>query len=212
MTRPSMPGPPLAPGEAMLWQGTPQWRAVARRLFRVPLVGGYFAFLMAWRAASTAITGTLGARVAQTEAILLAGAVAAFGILLAVAWAVARTTQYTITTHGVVLRYGVGLPTVLVVPYRAVAHLGLRVHRDHTGDLALTLRPGQHIGYARLWPHARGWRFARPEPMLRAVAQGAVVGALLSRALAAAAPAPAEAVPHDGGQPLPAARAPALSA
>ncbi|MBV8613278.1 MAG: hypothetical protein JOY66_05835 [Acetobacteraceae bacterium] len=86
------------------------------------------------------------------------------------------------------------------------------VHRDHTGDLALALRPGQRVGYARLRRRARAWRLARPEPLPRAAPQGAMVGVVLSRALVAAAPAPAEAVPPSAAPPLPAARAPALSA
>lgn len=38
----------LPPGEQIVWQGSPQWRALARGAFRTRLVMGYFALLAAW--------------------------------------------------------------------------------------------------------------------------------------------------------------------
>ena len=49
--------------------------------------------------------------------------------------------------------------------------------------------PGRKIAYAKLWPHARPWRLGSAEPMLRDLPDAAVVGPLLSRMLAAQAPA-----------------------
>ena len=57
------------------------------------------------------------------------------------------------------------------------------VHRDNTGDIALTLRPGNRMPYLKLWPHARAWRLSQPQPMLRVIPQAAVVAGLLVRAL-----------------------------
>ncbi len=46
----------------------------------------------------------------------------------------------------------------------------------------MQLAEGDSIAYLHLWPHARPWRAARPEPMLRCVPQAAQVAQLLSQA------------------------------
>ena len=87
------------------------------------------------------------------------------------------------------------LPARLVIPYAAIAGVDVRIHGDGTGDLALKLKPGQGVPYLKLWPHARPWRFLRPEPMLRGLPDAGTAAALLCRRLgmageAAAAPPP----------------------
>jgi len=57
-------------------------------------------------------------------------------------------------------------------------------HRDGTGDIALSVRDEERIGYLILWPHARPWRYARPEPSLRGLGDVDAVASLLSQALA----------------------------
>ena len=46
---PGLPGR-LPPGERILWQGSPEWRALARTAFHTRLVAGYFAALVGGRA------------------------------------------------------------------------------------------------------------------------------------------------------------------
>ena len=53
---------------------------------------------------------------------------------------------------------------------------------DETGDLPATLSKGYRLAFLVLWPHARPWRVARPEPMLRCVPQAEQVAELLTRA------------------------------
>ena len=48
---PGLPGL-LPPGEQILWQGSPDGRALARSAFHVRIVAGYFAILSAWALAS----------------------------------------------------------------------------------------------------------------------------------------------------------------
>ena len=52
----------LPAGETILWQGAPDWRALARTAFRTRLVAGYFGMLAAWALASALLTrgGYLG--------------------------------------------------------------------------------------------------------------------------------------------------------
>ena len=168
------------------WQGRPAWRSAAIRIWKVRIVAVYFALLLADGARlAFAATGARG-EMWTGEAKLLATAAIAVGGLLLLAWLTKRTTRYTIDDGQVTLRYGIALQATLVIPFGAIEHVGVRVHKDHTGDIALRLKPGQRVIYPKLWPHARPWRLFRAEPMLRCVPQAGVVGALLCRAIASA--------------------------
>jgi hypothetical protein len=179
----------LAPGEQMMWQGAPSWRGVARRVFQVRVVALYFAALLLTDMAGARLhhLGRLAALRAGLPVLLTAAA--ALAILAALAWGIGRTTRYTVTTRRVVMQFGLALPATLTLPLHRVAAASVRVRADHTGDISLRLYPGERIGYAKLWPHARPWRFGAPEPMLRDVPQAAAAVTLLCRLLAASAEA-----------------------
>jgi hypothetical protein len=186
-------GPPrglpehLPAGEELLWQGAPSWRGLARRAFHLRALAAYFGVLLAWLVASTLADG--GTKAAAAASLLWAGplALAALGLLAGLAWLTARTTVYTVTSRRVVMRIGVALPVTINLPFRAVEAAGLRLHADGTGDLPLRLADDGRVAYVHLWPHARPWRVARPEPMLRSVPDAARVAGILARALAAPA-------------------------
>ena len=144
----------------------------------------YFAALMTWRMVSKLWDGStvLGA---LDHALALAPlALAATAILLVMAYASARTSMYTITDRRVVLRVGMALPVNLNIPFDSIEGVGFAAHKDGSGDLALQIRKGERLGYAVLWPHARPWRYSRPEPMLRGLANGETAAKILASALA----------------------------
>ena len=114
-------------------------------------------------------------------------ALAAAGILGLYAWLSARSSVYTITNRRVVLRFGVALPMTLNVPFAVIGNAALKPYRDGTGDIPLTLTGTERVSYVALWPHARPWRTAKPEPMLRSVPDAANVAKILGQALADAA-------------------------
>lgn len=181
---PGLPGH-LPAGETLLWQGAPQWRSMARFAFHERLLVAYFVVLLGWYATSSVMRGGLLAALAGTA--WFAGlAIVAVAIIEFYAWIIARTTRYTITSHRVVMRFGVALPMTVNLPFKVVENAGLRVNADGSGDLVLTMQPDQHVSYAMQWPHVRPWHFFRAKPMLRAVADAERVGAVLGRALALA--------------------------
>jgi hypothetical protein len=198
---PGLPAP-LPQGEALLWQGSPCWQALARRALRMRQIAVYFAALAAWCAAAGLSAGTPAGDITLSMLRLGAFAALAVALLALFAWLVARTTLYTITTRRVVMRFGIALPMTLQIPFRMIDAAGLQVWQDGTGDIALTLRAGQRVAYLVLWPHARPWRMTRPAPTLRALPDAASAAQILGRALAAAALQPAKAV----AAPLPAGR------
>lgn len=174
-------------GPAALWTGHPRWTAAARHIWKVSWVAAYFAVLLA-DGARLAMAGAHAPPHAWAgEGRLLAASLVVVGGLLAMAALTARTTRYTIDARTVTLRYGIALPATLVIPFAAIEHVGVRVHSDGSGDVALRLKPGPGVFYPKLWPHARPWRFRRAEPMLRCIPDAGVSAALLCRALSAQA-------------------------
>ncbi|WP_245436149.1 photosynthetic complex putative assembly protein PuhB [Methylobacterium sp. V23] len=188
---PGLPAP-LPAGEHILWQGRPCGFGIAFRALHLRLVGLWFAGLALWAALPAALAGQ-GREAASLALPTLAigtGAVLLLGVL---GWLSARTTTYTITNRRVVMRIGIALPMTLNLPFALVEEAGCHLYRDGSADLPLRLRLGNRVAYLHLWPHARPWQVNRPAPMLRTVAQGAEVAAILARALAAHREAPEEA-------------------
>lgn len=177
----------LPEGEHILWQGAPDWRALARTALKVRWVAGYFGVLAAWNAADGLAAGeTFGSVAAQAVLTAAAGGVAV-GLLALYAWLAARTTVYTLTNKRFVLRHGVALSKIFNVPYRVIAAAGLKTGASGTGDIALRLIADSKVAYPHLWPHARPWRFSHPEPMLRAIPEAATVARQLHEAVEQAA-------------------------
>jgi len=174
---------PLPQGERMLWQGAPDARSLARRVFHVRKVAVYFGVVGALQVATALADGESLREALGGLALLVSVAALAIGLLVLLAQLSARTTLYTITDRRVVMRVGIVLTMTFNLPFARIASAGLRQHGDGTGDLPLELGEAS-IGYAHLWPHARPWRLARPEPMLRCVPDALRVGRLLSDAWA----------------------------
>ena len=173
----------LPDGERILWQGTPLWGVLARRAFHVDKVAGYFAVLMLWRFAVLLHDGTapMVAMRALGGWLLIAGL--GVGLLLALAWMTARSTVYTLTDRRIVMRIGIVLSVTYNLPLNRIDRADFRPIGDTgCGDIALALETGTRIAWLHLWPHARPWRVARPQPMLRALGDARTVSALLADA------------------------------
>lgn len=173
---PGLPGLPPK-GERILWQGSPDWRVLARNAFHIRVIGGYFALL-------TAVAAIEGVRIGSATGVLVTGTlgVAVVALLVGLAWLSARTSIYTLTNRRIVLRIGMALPKCVNLPLGLVGSVGLRRFADGSGDLPITLTARQALGYLMLWPHARPWHLNNPQPMLRAVPDVDRVAALVSRA------------------------------
>jgi hypothetical protein len=182
----STQGPALPRGERVLWQGAPAWRAVYLRVFHARALAAYFGLILAARAAVVLADGGGVADAALAVGWLLPAPLFALGMLALMAWLVERTSRYTITDRRVVMRIGMVLDVTFNFPFSVVESAALRTWPDGTGDVSIAFMPGNQIGYAHLWPHARPWRLRRAEPALRCVRDAAAVGRILSRALAEA--------------------------
>ena len=190
---PGLPAP-LPEGETILWQGTPSWKAFARRAMRVRLVAAYFALLALWGAAGQVASDSGFEQVAVSCLRIGALASAAIAILVLFAWLVARTTMYTITTRRVVMRFGIALPITIQISFRMIDSASAHICSDGSGDIALNLLSSQRIAYLVLWPHARPWKLTKAQPTLRGIPDAAAVAQILGRALAVSASQPARTI------------------
>ncbi len=194
-----IPGLPDVPpdGERILWQCTPSWRVLARRLFQFPLIALYFMALAVWSGASAAHDGAPVTDVVVTVAGTLAVGGALLALLALVAWWIERSTVYTITSERVVIRYGLALPMTVNFPFKVIGDADLKVFHNGTGNIALSLMRGHGVAWLLMWPHVRPWRWARTQPMLRGLYDARATAEVLARALGAHA-ARAHAASGDG--------------
>lgn len=197
----------LPPGEELLWQGAPRWGALALRAFHARKVALYFLLLVIWRVADLMADGqSLGAAALAALWLVLLGA-AAVGLLVLLAWLMARGTVYSITSQRLVLRFGIAIQMVMNLPFGKIGSVDLKPYQDGTGDICLSLTGKERVSYVVLWPHVRPWRFVLAQPMLRVVPDAARVAEVLGQALAAASlPAsqssPAQSMADGDGSPL----------
>jgi hypothetical protein len=173
----------LPPGERVLWQGAPDWRVLAVCALHVRKVALYFGLLVLWQmAASVAAGRTAGETAIGAAGLVLMAAVVA-GLLAGFAWLSARTTIYAITTRRVVMRVGVAMPIFVNLPFTGIEAAALRPLARGCGDIPLALTRDVRLAYLHLWPHARPWQIAHPQPMLRAVPDAECIAALLAEQL-----------------------------
>ena len=172
----------LLPGERVLWEARPDWRAVARDVVRIGWLAAYFGVVMIWNAASNRLNGLGPMETLRAGVPLFIAALVLLAGCAVFAYAIARTTRYTLTNERCILRYGVALTATLSLPLRQMASVSVAAREGGAGDILLPLKRGSKVRYLKLWPHARPWRFKVAEPMLRGVPDAVTVAALLTHA------------------------------
>jgi Bacterial PH domain len=176
----------LPADEKLLWQGSPDVRAMMLRVFHVRKMAVYFGVILALRATMVLYGGGSIGDAAIACVWLMPLVLFAIGMLWLVAYLSARNTVYSLTDKRVVMRIGIVLTLTFNLPYRSIAAAGVKVGTDDIGNIILTLNGKDKIAYVHLWPHARPWRLAQPEPMLCCVNNAPHVAALLTQAWSAA--------------------------
>lgn len=180
-----MPGLPqvLPPGEQLLWQGKPAWRALARDAFHVPGLAIYFSIFIVARGVVSFESGKSAVDALLASAIVVPAALVCLGLLTALAWLNARATVYSITSRRVVLRFGVALPMTFNFPFKCMAAADMKANKGGDGEIALELSGSDRIAYLHLWPFARAWHVTRAQPTLRAIPDVAHVAGVLATAI-----------------------------
>jgi hypothetical protein len=180
-----IPGLPeqLPRGETLLWQGSPQWRALAISAFHVRKVAAYFCIILAWQAASAYSDGEAATTI-LLSALRLAGiGMIAIGILCALAFLYARGTIYTLTSKRIVIRSGLALPVTLNLPLAMIETAALTKQSGSVGSIAMTVAKPNRVAFLVLWPNARPGYLTNPQPMLRCLDDAGHLAGLLAKAL-----------------------------
>jgi hypothetical protein len=168
-------------GETILWQGKPDWWALAKESLALKWVMGYFAFLGAWRSvALMAQYDTLTSIKGAIPFLILGGVVCA--ILTSIAWSQAVTTVYTVTNRRIAMRIGAALTITYNFPYRWIGAANLDLRKSGTGTIALKLTGETRMSYLNCWPHIRPWHIRDPEPALRCIPDAANVADIIAEA------------------------------
>ena len=178
-----IPGLPERPpkGEDILWQGRPNTWRLAVEALSLYWVAGYFILFAVWRAVVAGGTMPFWDAVRTGSPFLVMGLVAC-GLLLAIAWAQARATVYTITNRRVAMRIGAALTMTLNLPYRWIGNASLDLRRGGTGTIALELLGETRLSYMNTWPHIRPWYMKKTQPALRCIPDAGRVAAILADA------------------------------
>lgn len=175
----------LPKGERILWQGAPDWQALALSAYHVRAVSTYFAALLLWRTVSGVWGGEAAASLVTSLGAFAGLALAAVGTLLVLGYLAARSTVYTITNRRLVMRIGIALPMTLNLPFKVIAAASARIRSDGVADIPLQLVFPNRLAFLVLWPHCRPWSIRQPQPMLRCVRNGTRVAQILADALKA---------------------------
>ncbi len=173
----------LPPGEIILWQGAPQWSALARRAFHIRGVAIYFLVLIAWYLVSL-VTDASSVPAPEMSLVPLAvSVVVAPALILGFSWLIERTTVYTITNKRVAMRFGIALPITWNIPFARLSNVDLKLYPEGAGELILTPMADDKFSYMVMWPHVEPWQITRPSPALRCVPEAAKVAGILASAL-----------------------------
>jgi hypothetical protein len=182
-----IPGLPekLPAGESIVWRGSPRWQSLAWRAYHLREVAIYLTVLLLFQFAAKVWTGAKVATAAADMLWVLPLAALAVALVCGIAWLSARTTIYTVTNRRIVMRIGIALPMTLNLPFDVVAGANVKEFNDGSGDISVFFTGKDRFAFLVLWPHARPWRVARPEPTLRAIRDPQGVADALGRVLSA---------------------------
>jgi len=171
----------LPEGEVILWQGRPNWWALAWEALNLPWVIAYFVLLTGWHFLSVVDQMSVGQAIGSGVPYLLMGLIVV-GLLLIVGYIQARAALYTVTNRRIVMRIGAALTLTLNLPYSKISQASLSRGRRDTGTIALETTGETRLGYLVCWPHVRPWYFSRPQPALREIPDVETVAQIVSRA------------------------------
>lgn len=186
---------PLPAGEKILWQGGPDFSDMLVRVFHFRKLSLYFILMLLMRAGYLSYGGQPGVDMLFAMIWPTGLALLGLGAVFTLAWLTATTTVYTLTDQRVVMRIGIVLTLTFNLPLRTIETAGLALHANGCGDIPLKLKGDDRIAWLNLWPHARPWHLANPEPMLRCIPNGKTVSAIFAKAWSQATGIPLDATP-----------------
>jgi hypothetical protein len=182
--QPGLPEP-LPNNEQIIWQGSPDLKSFALHAFHLHWFALYFGVMVLLKA--IAVSQSAGGWVEEWPGFVwaLGLSVSALVLIGLLAYWSVNTTMYTLTNRRLVMRIGIVLTITFNLPLKRLAQAGVHFYKDGSADIPIQLNPEDKIPFLHLWPHARAWKLAHPEPMIRCAADGKRVSKLFAEAWAA---------------------------
>ncbi|NQX95044.1 MAG: PH domain-containing protein [Erythrobacter sp.] len=168
-----------AADEEVLWRGKPEPFRHAASAFHTNSMAVYFVILSAIAFAND------GMGSAVTVAIM---GIAGVLILTGLGIYSARNSAYVLTSHRLLILTGLAVDKRISIPLKHIGSASLKMRSRGFGDIALDLKVKHRLGYLLLWPHARSFRFFKPQPIMRSVPEAERIAAILADACAQYAP------------------------
>ncbi|MGR3502040.1 photosynthetic complex putative assembly protein PuhB [Pseudaestuariivita sp.] len=178
-----VPGLPELPpeGEKILWQGRPNWWALAWESLSLPWVIGYFIVLALWRFGAAVDLMPMDRAIAVSTPFLILGLIVV-ALLVVIAAVQAWATVYTVTNRRVAMRVGAALTITLNLPYRQIGSADLRLRKSGIGSISFDTLGETRFSYLMLWPHVRPWKMKKTQPTLRCIPDAARIAGLIGEA------------------------------
>jgi Bacterial PH domain len=173
----------LPVGESLIWHGRPDWKRLAINGFHVRKVAAYFAVIIVAQGALRLVNGASWAEALQAVPVLAGLAVAACAILVALAYASAATTRYTLTSKRALLKVGIALPVIINLPFRHIDGVSFANTGQGCGTIVFKTGGETRLAYLLLWPHAKPWHLTKPQPAFRDIPDVEAVASRLAFAL-----------------------------
>jgi len=176
----------LPSDERIVWQVSPDAWTLAKDAFHFRKLVVYFAVLCIAKVIPEVTDGAGLSEVLLSLKLLAPLALLGLASVWILALMTARTTVYTLTNKRLVMRLGVVLTVTFNLPLSKITGANLRKGTDGFGGICLSLPREDHIAWIHLWPSARPWCLANPEPMIRSVANVDVLADQLAAVWSAA--------------------------
>ncbi len=157
----------LPDGENLIWQGRPDWKRLAIDAFHVRKVVIYFGLLLVGQGAWKLANGASLFEALQPVPKVAGLGIVACSILLAFAYAIARTTHYTLTSKRVLMKVGIALPVIVNLPLRQIDGVSFAATGNDCGTICFKTGGDVRLAYMLLWPHTKPWHFMKPQPSFR---------------------------------------------
>ena len=181
--QPGLPEP-LPKNESIIWQGKPELKSFAMHAFHLHWFALYFGVMIVLKA--IAVSRSVGGWSEEWPGFAWALGLSLSALImigLLAYWSV-NATMYTLTNRRLVMRIGIVLTITFNLPLKRLAQAGVHLYQDGSADIPIKLQAEDKIPFLHLWPHARAWKLAHPEPMMRCVPDGANVAQLFADAWA----------------------------
>lgn len=175
----------LPKGERILWQGSPDTKALLSNVFHIKILAIYFGLLLTYRLVTGFSDGESFIEIGFAAIRIVALSGLGLGLIALLAYLMASTAIYTITNKRVVMRIGIVLNMTFNFPLKMIESADCGVAKHGIGDIYLKLSKETKIAIFHLWPHSRPGKWAVPQPTLRAIKDCPEVAQILVDAWAA---------------------------